>query len=575
LEAALLRVAVSPLPGLIEQLREDRRGLVRAAKRVLPSDPSTELILVIDQFEELFTLVDDEAARVHFIDNLLSAATDPRGRMRIILTLRADFYDRPLLYPRLAELVRSHTELVLPLNARELEQAIVGPAEGVGIQMEDGLVSTIINDVGAQPGTLPLLQFALTELFEQREGRVLTLDAYKANGGVMGALARRADELFGNLDTEGQTAAKQLFLRLVTLGEGTEDTRRRTLQTELMALASDSGVMEDIINAFSQHRLLTLDRGPLTRGPTVEVAHEALISQWERLQVWVTESREDIRLQRSLAQASSEWQQSNQDNSYLLIGARLAQFEVWAANTDLALTVQERAFLDASLGEHARLVAQEQVRQARERHLERRSHHVLRLLVVVLMLATLGAFGLTGVALSERAKSEANFNRAEQQRLYLAAENAMDNGASGNIGLALALRSLDYGYTAGSDAALMRASRQGVILRDLIGHQFEVYSVSYSPDGSLIATASEGGTRLYDSVTGEELQLLPQDQIAQNVAFSPDGTILATADGREEGIVRLWNIATGEAIRAISVDSYVKYSYFPLTARTSSPRQMV
>lgn len=562
LEAALLRVAVSPLPSLIEQLREDRRGLVRAAKRVLPSDPSTELILVIDQFEELFTLVDDEDARVHFIDNLLSAATDPRGRMRIILTLRADFYDRPLLYPRLAELVRSQTELVLPLSARELEQAIVGPAERVGVQLEDGLVSTIINDVGAQPGTLPLLQFALTELFEQREGRVLTMDAYKANGGVAGALARRADELFNSLDTDGQRAAKQLFLRLVTLGEGTEDTRRRVLQAELKALTSNADVMEDIINAFSQYRLLTLDRDPVTRGPTVEVAHEALISQWERLQAWVAESREDIRLQRSLAQAASEWQQSNQDNSYLLSGARLAQFEAWAAYTDLALTVQERAFLDASIGEHARLVAQEQARQARERHLERRSRRVLRLLVVVLMLATLGAFGLTGIALSERAKSEENFNRAEQQRLYLQANEALDNGASGNVGLTLALRSLDYGYTAGADAALMRSSRQGMILRDLTGHQFEVYWVSYSPDGSIIATSSEGGIRLYDAATGEELQLFPQNQIVQNVVFSPDGRILATADGRMEGIIRLWDMETREEIRSFSLGSYISYSYF-------------
>src|SRR5690606_3753358 len=115
-----------------------------------------------------------------------------------------------------------------------------------------------------------------------------------------GALARRADELFNSLDTDGQRAAKQLFLRLVTLGEGTEDTRRRVLQAELKALTSNADVMEDIINAFSQYRLLTLDRDPVTRGPTVEVAHEALISQWERLQAWVAESREDIRLQRSL-----------------------------------------------------------------------------------------------------------------------------------------------------------------------------------------------------------------------------------------------------------------------------------
>src|SRR6185369_14704667 len=129
LEAALLRVAVNPLPGLLDQLKEDRRGLVRAVKRLLPSEPEVELALVIDQFEEAFTLVEDEAARNHFLDLLLAAVTDPRSRVRVILTLRADFYDRPLSVPRLAELVRSHTEAIVPLTPAELERAISGPAE--------------------------------------------------------------------------------------------------------------------------------------------------------------------------------------------------------------------------------------------------------------------------------------------------------------------------------------------------------------------------------------------------------------------------------------------------------------
>src|SRR5258707_15347662 len=162
LEGALLRVAVPSLPGLLDQLAEDRRGLVRAAKRVLPPDQNVELLLVIDQFEELFTLLPDENIRTHFIDNILSAVTDPRSRVRVIVTLRADFYDKPLLYPRLAELVRSNTEVVVPLTSQELERAVAGPAERIGLQFEPGLVATIINDVGAQPGALPLLQYALT-----------------------------------------------------------------------------------------------------------------------------------------------------------------------------------------------------------------------------------------------------------------------------------------------------------------------------------------------------------------------------------------------------------------------------
>ena len=140
LEAALLRVAVNPPRSLLEQLREDERGLLRAVKRVLPDEPETELVLVIDQFEELFTLVEDEAARAHFLDSLVAAVTDPRSRVRVVVTLRADFYDRPLLLSGFGELMRERTEVVLPLTAEELEQAIVGPAERAGLALEPELV---------------------------------------------------------------------------------------------------------------------------------------------------------------------------------------------------------------------------------------------------------------------------------------------------------------------------------------------------------------------------------------------------------------------------------------------------
>ena len=270
-------------------------------------------MLVIDQFEELFTLVRDEALRTHFIDNLLAAVTDPRGRVRVVLTLRADFYDRPLLYPRLAELVRSHTEIIVPLSASELERAIVGPAEQVGLTFEAGLVATILKDVGEQPGTLPLLEYALFELYERRQDRLLTLAAYQELGGISGALARRADELFESLDEAGQNAARQMFLRLITLGEGVEDTRRRVLQAELASLMPDDTAMDDVIELFSQYRLLTLDRDPLTRGPTVEIAHEALIREWGRLRDWLRESREALRIQRRLMAAAAEWMQSGRE----------------------------------------------------------------------------------------------------------------------------------------------------------------------------------------------------------------------------------------------------------------------
>ncbi|MCP4363141.1 MAG: protein kinase, partial [Chloroflexi bacterium] len=214
LEAALLHVAVNPPPSLIEPLQKDNRGLIRTVKRILPCDQDeerpSELLLLIDQFEELFTLVEDEAVRNHFIDSLVTAVRDPRSRIRIIITLRADFYDRPLQRPGLGELLRQHTEVVLPLTPAELEQAISNPARLAGVTAEPGLIAAIVADISKQPGALPLLQYALTELFEQRDGRVMTQSIYTAIGGVAGALSRRAEEIYQSLDETGQEAARQL-----------------------------------------------------------------------------------------------------------------------------------------------------------------------------------------------------------------------------------------------------------------------------------------------------------------------------------------------------------------------------
>jgi len=560
LEAALLRVSVNPLPGLFAQLSEDRRGLARAAKQLLPPDPKTELFLIIDQFEELFTLVDNEADRVHFLDLLLSAITDSRSRVWVIVTIRADFYDRPLMYPRLAELVRTNSEVVLPLTTRELEQAIVAPLERIGMQLEAGLAATIIDDVGEQPGTLPLLEYALTELFEQREGFSLTFEGYKAAGGVTGALTKRADYLYDGFDSQQQILTRQLFLRLLTLGEGTEDTRRRVLLTELMGLDT-SGKVEEIINAYAEYRLLTLDLDPITRGPTIEIAHEALIREWGRLREWLINDRGDIRMQRRLAYMADEWQRSEKDISFLAHGAQLTQFEVWAAETEILLSVQEREFLNVSVAHHQREEDLEAERAARERKLERRSRNALYVLVAVMAIALLIAVGLISAAIAERERAEANFARAEQQRLYLAAEQAMNNGASGNIGMALALRSLEYGYTPGADAALSRASYQGLIRQELTGHQFEIYAALYSPDGTLIATSSEGGTRIYDAETGAELRLLPQEGITYTIAFSPDGSEIVTTSDLDSNI-RLWDVETGEIIRTLPDDGIPLNAYF-------------
>ena len=403
LEAALLRVAINPPDSLLHQLEEDERGLLRAIKRILPADDDSDLVLVIDQFEELFTQVGVEKERLHFLNSLRAALEDPKGRLRVIVTIRADFYDRPLQYEALGELMRKQTEVVLPLSTADLQRAITGPAERVGATLEPGLVQAIVDAVGEQPGTLPLLQYALTELFERRSGRILTLKAYEQIGGVTGALARRADELYRDFIPQEQEAARQLFLRLVTLGDGSEDTRRRVRRTEL----GDDQYLDRVIGIFGQYRLLTFDRDPITRGPTVEVAHEALIRTWERLKGWIEESREDLRIQRRLTSAAGEWLASGQNADFLASGSRLDQFEEWSQTTALTLNQEERAYLQTSISEEA-------ARRARDEAIARRVQNLGRATAILVGMIVIAVIA-TGIFLNQASNAQSRADVAQTQ----------------------------------------------------------------------------------------------------------------------------------------------------------------
>lgn len=558
LEAALLRIAVNPPQSLLAQLNEDERGLLRAIKRVLPED-DTELVILIDQFEELFTLVDEESRRAHFLNNLLSIIKDPRSRVRLIITLRADFYDRPLNYVDFGNLVRQRTAVVLPLSPDELESAITGPATRVGMMLEPGLVTNIVTDVNEQPGALPLLQYALTELFERREANVLTQKAYEDIGGTLGALARRADELYDGLGDDGQESTRQLFLRLVTLGEGTEDTRRRVLQSELLSIGQDTDLMSSIIDSFGRYRLLTFDHDPATRSSTVEVAHEALIRQWSRLREWLAASREDLRLQRRLTTATEEWLASNKDTSFLARGARLSQLEEWHATTSLALNVDETAYLNASIAEREKLLAAEKARQQREATLEKRSRDRLRALVAVMTVAAMIAIGLAIVAFNQRqiaqdARLQAEANADEVRSLALAA-NARNALIEHNSTLSLALAIEANAAYAPAPVEVIRVLAEAAygpgILHRMTGHTASVLNSDLSPDRQFTISASADGTvRLWDNATGAEIRRFEvPDTIITSAVFSPDGAqILASA---MDGALYLWDAETGEQIRRI------------------------
>lgn len=570
LEAALLRIAVNPPPSLLAQLKEDDRGLLRATKRVLPDDKS-ELFLFIDQFEEVFTQAKDKEEVTRFLNSIVIAVTEPHTPLRVIVTLRADFYDKPLLYPAFGDLVRRSTEVVLPMTPEELELAIAGPSERIGVVLEPGLVQQIIADVSEQPGALPLLQYALTELFERRSGRVLTSAAYHKLGGALGALARRADEIYTELDDRGEELGRQLFLRLVSLGEGgTDDTRRRVLQVELTSI--DPVLMPAVIETFGRSRLLTFDHDPITREPTIEIAHEALIREWARMRAWLEDSREDLLMQRKVEQAAGEWLRANKDPSYLATGARLTQFEEWQAASSLALRPQEAEYLQSSIADRQAKEALEAERKAKEAARDRRDRQRLRLFLAVMAVATVIASGLafyasnqstiastnaslaaTAQAVAEANASIAETNAREARSLALAA-NARNllSEYKPALALALAIEAVDVFQPAPADVqqTLAKTAYTAGVRWRLQGHDGTVMGVDTNGTRG-ISVAADGTLIQWDLATGEPVG----DPI--NVGESPAASVALTRDGETavtgmfDGSIIWWNLETGEQIRRI------------------------
>jgi serine/threonine protein kinase/WD40 repeat protein len=569
LEVALLRIAGDHALNIRDQLERDNHGLIRAANLILPDDGS-ELLLVIDQFEEVFTLVENETDRQHFLNLLLEAVTKERSRVRVVVTLRADYYDRPLQYPDFGELMRSRVETVLPLGASELERAVREPALMEGVQFEDGLVSRIVADVNYQPGALPLLQYALTELFERRKGRTLTQAAYLELGGTGGALAKRADELYLERDEAEREQIRQLFLRLVTLGEGAEDTRRRALRSELLAIAAEVDGMDDIIDTYVTSRLLSLDHDPATRTPTVEVAHEAILREWDRLRAWLNESREDIRQERIVAQAADAWKANKRDASYLLSGTRLEQVEKWSKSTELALTPLERDFIAASITERTSHQQAETERQAREIRLERRSRNFLRGLVAVFALATLIAGGLMIFAFNREAEAQESADYASSIALAAAGSNAQSlKNPDQAIALAVAANTIGenppaYAQSILYDLAFKPATRRLLDLDfwniSMASNQrtTDPLSISVTPDGKTLAALlpEQAGIAVIDLNTGERLSewthpvFTERDVCGPNI--SSDGTTLYldTIDRSYiTGEIIAFDLMTGQELR--------------------------
>jgi WD40 repeat protein/DNA-binding SARP family transcriptional activator len=605
LASALMRIAVKPPADLVGRLQ--RGDLLPVVEDVVP--PGSEVLLVVDQFEELFTLVDDPEVRAGFLGLVQTAGTDPASRVRIVVTLRADFYDRPLSYAGLAELMKARTVTVTPLVPEELERAVAGPAEGVGVGVDPALVADIVGEVATQPGALPLLQYALAELFDRREDSSLTLESYKEIDGVAGALSRRAEGLYRRLNGAGREATRQLFLRLLTLGkEGAEDTRRRVLRSELTSLEVDLESMEAVIETFGARRLLSFDRDPATRGPTVEVAHEALLREWGRLRGWIEAAREDVRTHRRLAAAAWEWTESGRDSSFLLRGSHLARFEAWVTSSALALTDDERRYLEASLAQREAERAEEERRREREARIERRSARRLRGLVAVFAAAALIATTLTVVATDQRGSAQREARIATAREVAAAAVANLEADPELSVLLAIeaveATRSVDGTVLREAEEALHRAvvasrldlevpglggllawSPRGVFVTEgpqssgLIdirdsetgesvlsfrGHVGDVNDVAFSPDGSRLASTGEDGElHVWDPSTGRLLASLSGEGSAWGPSFSADGSLVAAAWLNDYGPVRVLDLSTGRVVSTVRVEQPIDTALSP------------
>ena len=492
----------------LDELSRDERTLHLAVALALVKEPAAQIVWVIDQFEEVFTLCGDEKERAPFLANLLYAGSIPDGQCSVVLTMRADFLPKCAAYPDLTARVAAQQFLVSQMDTEMLRQVVEEPARRVGLRFESGLAETILGDVAAEPGALALLEHALLELWKRRRDHTLTLDGYRQSGGVKGAIAETAETTFKNFSPEEQSIVRRIMLRLTRLGEGTEDTRRRAAFDELVTNPADAEAVRRVIKAMADARLLTTTGDGSMSVGYVDVSHEALIRGWPRLQGWLDQDRAGLGLHRSITEAAREWRRSKRDDGFLFRGARLSQAQEWREHHESELNRLERRFLRASLAFKERL-------ERKERKLQRKSSEIA---------------------------SHANVSLSRYS-------NQAGNTSQALAHLAQALRlSPVNGEAVSFTASLLQEKSFQWPVGEPMKHEGYVNSAQFSPGGRRVVTASFDGTaRLWDAATGEPLgEPMKHQDTVRSAQFSPDGRRVVTASW--DNTARLWDAATGEPL---------------------------
>ncbi|MDX8029122.1 BTAD domain-containing putative transcriptional regulator [Lentzea sp. BCCO 10_0856] len=536
-----LTTALASITGKRADLGSDPAAFDVDVRNALSGGPDdVRVLLVVDQLEELFTLCASESERSQFIAVLLDAAQGPHRRTRVVLGIRADFLAHVTQHPGLVTaLADEATVLVGPPSTADLRDIVLRPAAMSGLSVAADLLATVLADVDTEPGALPLLSHALVETW-QRCGAELNLAAYRAGGGVHGAIAQTAERAYDELGEAEQQAMRRILVRLTAFGDGTEDTRRPIRRAELDGIAAPR-VIDGVLDRLVTERLIVLD------DDTVEIAHEALIRAWPRLQRWLSDDRSTLLVHRRLTAAAHTWTELDQDDGALYRGTQLVTASAWAQDHPGELNAAEEAFLQASRDRD----------EAEQVTVKRRNRLLTKLVAIMGVLLVLAAGG-GGVAWWQSREAQLRQRIDQSHQLALSARGLVDTAPdlAGQLAIS-AFRLHADDDTRGALLSTASAPRRRV---DLNNDGPPVLDVSVSYKGDVIATADrDGNVTLWDPRTRERTLLLSDHNglteggYARQVEFSADDRYIAsnatmpTLAG-SPGDVVVWDLSTRQVV---------------------------
>ncbi|MEC4814157.1 MAG: hypothetical protein SAK29_12910, partial [Scytonema sp. PMC 1069.18] len=510
-------------------LRHQKTALCQVIETILhPHTASVlnRLVLIVDQFEELYTLCPEED-RPAFLDALLTAVKFAPA-FTLVITLRADFYGYALSYRPLSDALQGSVLNLGPMNHEELRSAIEQPASKIQVQLERGLTNELIHAVEGQPGHLPLLEFALMQLWSKQKHGWLTHDGYEAIGGVEEALANHAEAVYAQLSAADRKRAQQVFMQLVRLGEDTDATRR---------LATRDEVKEenwDLVTHLASHRLVVTNRNEFTNEETVEIVHEALIRSWGRLEYWLQADSNFRYWLEQLRTTIRRWENSDRDEGALLRAKPLSDAEYWLNQRSNELSPSEQRFINLS----SEFQKQEIHKQKRRRQLT----------IFALSGGLVLALGLAGVAWWQSQKSTRNEIEtiSKNSNTLLSSSDSLEPlleaMRAGQKLKQLGVVGVAFPETQMQVKLMLRQAVFDVQERNLLlGHSQNVYSITYSPDGKTLASGSMDRSIKLWSTDGRLLNTLTGHQNAVNsVIFSPDSKTLAS--GSDDKTIKLWSV---------------------------------